>query len=68
MKALNNYVKKMRVYSSYLDQSFDRKDKKRLKPITRLRKNMEEIEKEQSGDIKQRVQDWYCDIDRGYSR
>ena len=65
---LTKYIRKMKVYTSYLDQSFDRKDKKRLKPITRLRKNMEEIEKERSGDIEQRVNDWYCDIDRGYSK
>lgn len=68
MSKLSKHVRKLEVYASYLDGSFDRKDRSRLKPMVRLRKSEEEIEQEKNGDIKLRVRDWYCDIDRGYSK
>ena len=68
MRSIKRYAKKLKVYSFYLDNSFDQRDRKRLKPITRLRQNESEIEKEKSGDISQRLRDWYSDIDRGYSK
>jgi len=68
MRHISRYTKKLRVYQWYLNGSFDRKDNKRLKPLTRLRRNMNEIEMERSGSKKLRVKDWYKDIDRGYSK
>jgi len=65
---LNKYSKKLRVYQSHVDGSFERKDRKRLKPLTRLRNDMREIEMERNGSKKLRINDWYKDIDRGYSK
>ena len=61
---IGRYEKKLNVYSSYKDGTFDDKDKKRLKPLTRLRDSEKELELANSGDIKLRVKDWYKDIDR----
>jgi len=65
---LGKYEQKLRVYQSYADGSFDKKDKERLKPLTRLRENEQELEKANSGNVKQRVRDWYNDIDRDYPK
>ena len=60
---VTKYRKKYEVYSYYNDKTFDFRDRNRLKPFSRLRKNEEEIKLEKSGDIRLRVKDWYCDID-----
>jgi len=65
---LFRYGRKVEIYKYYLDGSFDKRDKNRLKPLTRLRNSMEEIELNKKSDIKLRVRDWYNDIDRGYSK
>jgi len=67
-KNITKYRRKVEIYKSYVDGSFDLKDCSRLKPITRLRDTMEEIEQEKSGDQRLRVKDWYKDIDRGFSK
>jgi len=61
------YARKMEIYKSCVNGSFDTLDQGRLKPMSRLRKNMEEIEKEKSGDMELRLGDWYRDIKTGYS-
>jgi hypothetical protein len=63
-----NYGNKLKVYTHYRDGTFDYRDRRRLKPLTRLRCNEEEVKLEQENDIKLRVKDWYKDIDRGYSK
>jgi len=65
---INRYKGKNIVYSYYQDNSFDSRDRERLKPMTRLRNNEEEIELENNCDIKLRVKDWYKDIDTGFSK
>jgi hypothetical protein len=60
---VSKYRKKYEVYSYYSDRTFDFRDKKRIKPFSRLRRNETEIELENKCDIKLRVKDWYCDID-----
>jgi hypothetical protein len=65
---IGKYHKKYEVYSHYVDGSFDRQDKSRLKPMTRLRNSEEEIELEKKCDINLRVKDWYKDIDSGFSK
>ena len=57
----------MKVRISLADGSFDRKDKNRVSKKSRLRKGHEEIKKEQEGDMNQRLQDWYDDIEKGTS-
>jgi len=57
-------IERLEVYASVQDGSFDIKDKKRLKPFTRLRKSINEIEQERSGDINLRLQDWLSDIEK----
>jgi len=64
-KKVDKYARKMRVYKAYKDGSFDYKDNKRLKPLSRVRTSIEEAK---SNCIEQKVKDWYCDIDRGYDR
>ena len=59
--------KKVKVRISLADGSFDRKDKNRVSKRSRLRKGREEIKKEQEGDMNQRLQDWYDDIEKGTS-
>jgi hypothetical protein len=51
------------VYASVSDGSFDQKDKERLKPLTRVREDMEEIKKERENDLRLRIKDWLSDID-----
>jgi hypothetical protein len=65
---INRYKKKYDVYSHYAKGTFDLKDKSRLKPMTRLRQSVEEIELEKNCDIDLRVRDWYKDIDSGFSK
>jgi hypothetical protein len=65
---LNKYSKKLKVYTYYKDGSFDHRDKKRLKPLTRIRKSVEEVKEAEGNPIEQRVKDWYYDIDKGYSK
>ena len=65
---LRKYEDKLRVYQYYVDGSFDSRDKKRLKPLTRLRKDEKEIDRANSGSITQRVKDWYKDIDKEHPK
>lgn len=55
----------MKVYSYYKDGSFDRRDKNRLKPISRLYSKIEDAKED---GMSKRVNDWYMDIDNGYSK
>jgi hypothetical protein len=65
---IDRYKSKNVVYSYYQDNSFDSRDRERLKPMTRLRDSEEEIELEKQCDVKLRVKDWYKDIDTGFSK
>jgi len=65
---INKHLKKYEVYLDYVKGTFDLKDKSRLKPMTRLRDTVEDIELEKDGDINLRVKDWYKDIDSGFSK
>ena len=58
---------KMKVLNTYLSGSFDYYDKNRIKPMSRLRKNIKEINLEKENNLKLRVKDWYSDIENGYS-
>ena len=59
-------LKKYMVYGFTKSGSFDRLDKKRLKPLTRLRNSMDEIDLENNNSLNLRVQDWYNDIEIGH--
>jgi hypothetical protein len=61
-KWANKATRKTEILQYVVDGSFDRRDKERIKPLTRVREDMSEIEKEREGDINQRVQDWLKDI------
>ena len=56
--------KKASVYQYVEDGSFDQKDKERLKPLTHVREDMDEIKKERENDLRLRIKDWHSDIDR----
>ena len=62
---VKNKTKQVEIYSWHLDGSFDMRDKKRLKPLTRLRSSMEEIELERKGSKRLRFKDWCEDIAKG---
>ena len=65
-RKVSNNRKKYKVYSYYIDNTFDFRDKGRLKPFSRVRRNEEEIELENNCNIRLRVKDWYSDIDSGF--
>lgn len=61
--SLKKYSKKITVLKWVSDGSFDYRDKKRIKKMTRIRSDIKDIEKNNS--IITRVKDWHSDIDRG---
>jgi hypothetical protein len=63
---LDKYKKKLYVYKYHVNGTFDYRNKKRLQPLTRIRKDEKEIEREESGERKLEIEDWYKDIDRNY--
>jgi hypothetical protein len=50
------------------DGSFDYHEKRRIKPMTRLRRNTKELDLERMGSKKMKFYDWVKDIRTGYSK
>ena len=65
-KSLAKSAEKTKVYLYYSNGTFDYRDKKRLKPFTRLRKCKEDVYKYEDGSMKSRLANWIYDINNGY--